>query len=323
MFRRLTRTLLLFALLAIVPFSTQSASDEFLQAQQGIDLLMKRDYEKAVPFLNQVFQTSPDLLGLLGKMVFYQLRNFENYDFRFSRDYKPWGKKGHVVASEILKNPDSKSWTLFLSGGVFGVQAFHQGRSGKWWQAYLESQKALQALNQALEKDPNFLEPLFGIGLYEYWRSHYTERLWWLPFFPDRRAAGKEKLKRVIAEGSLVRPLAEIALAFIAFQEGRYGDLLVLTRSLLKRYPDNLVVRMLQARAEIAQRQYRLAVQDLEKILQEEPAIAKAHLFIGIALYREGKDWGKAEGHLRRYLGQEPDSPRQWEKVAEEILERI
>ena len=227
------------------------------------------------------------------------------------------------MARSILKGADPSSWDLLVAGGMLGVSSFYWVHNSRWLTGLRDGLEAIHAMEKSYQKDPRRVDALLGIGLYDYWRSHFTRRLRFLPFFPDRRRQGRGELMRVMKEGSFASVLAEMALTFIDFEEKRYPTVIESTDRLLKRYPRSTILRMLQGQAFLALKKYPETVKAFESILSIDPAVTKSYLFIGIATAREGKDPKKARESLEKFLSLEPQAPHAWRKPALEKLHQL
>lgn len=252
---------------------------------KGRDLLLSRDYEGAEKFLRGLLAEWPDEpLGYFGIMAYYQVRNLDNFDFRFDPPYKEWDRKGKKLALKVVRDPEADPWDLLLAGGTLGVEGFYRAHNSHWFSGLRDGLNAVHAMRESFEREPKMTENLLGIGLYDYWRSHFTRKLRFLPFFPDRRKGAREKLARVIDTSEFGSVLAEISLAFIDFQEKRYEAVLEATEKLLKRYPRNTILRMLRGEAFLRIKKYPGAADEFKKILSIDPTLTKARRLLDLAL---------------------------------------
>ncbi len=321
--RTLTSSVIIFFLLvpSIAETSPRSAPEE---AIQGLELILKRDYPEAEKFIHRLLREQPNnLLGYFGIMAYAQVRNFENYDFRFESVYSPWAIPGREKALRVTREASSSAWDLTLAGGLLGLSGFQKAHQGKWWTALWDAQAAVKALRRAWDKDPTLKDPLLGLGLYNYWRSDYTRRLRFLPFFADRREEGKRQIQTALLQGGLTRPLAAIALAFIEFHDKKYEDVLKRAGEFLRRYPENTIARMLRGQTLLEMKRYEEARREFEEILQIDPTLTKSLLFIGLAYAREGKEKRLARQYLERFLQVERKASKHWKEPAEEALKKL
>lgn len=301
-----------------------SVEEQYQWAIRGRDLLLARRYEEAEDFLKKLVTDWPqELLGYFGLMALTQVRNLENFDFRFDPSYKEWEETGRRMALRITRDREAGSWDLLIAGGTLGVSGFYRAHNSKWFPGLRDASTAFHTFEKCLKKDPRMVDALLGIGLYDYWRSHFTRRLRFLPFFPDRREEARARLARAMTEAHFASVLAEIALAFIDFQEKKYGSVLETTGRLLRKYPQNTIFRMLQGETLLSMKKYGAAVKEFETIRSVEPAITKPLLFMGLAYVREGKQVDKAKELLQKFLELEPSAPSHWRRPALERLKEL
>ncbi len=290
---------------------------------RGRDLLLQRRYEEAESFLKKIVADWPEeILGPFGLMTLYQIRNLENFDFRFDAAYLPWEDQGRKKALSVVRKPEASAWDLLLAGGTLGIAGFYRAHNGRWLAALHDGSTGVHMMEKSL-RDPGLVDGLLGVGLYDYWRSYFTRKFRWLPFFPDRSQEGREKLLRAQREGRFVPVLATIAIAYLDFQEKRYEKVLETAGSLLKVYPRNTILRMLRGETLMEMKRYPEAVAVFQEILAIDPSLTKSLFFIGVSYAREGKDKEKARQALEKFLQVEPKAPPQWRRPALEHLKKL
>lgn len=276
-----------FALsLVLVPssFSAALANDFSVplqqeKARQGLELLLRRDYDPLETFLTQLTRDWPEeLLGRFGMMVMYQVRNLENYDYRFDAAYERWSGPTRAQAILIAKSGAGSAWDDLMAGGVLGISGFYEAHNHRWFNALRDGIRGARTMERAFQKDPTLYDALLGIGLYEYWRSHLTRRLRFLPFFADHRPEGLEKIRMAGEKGSFVGPAAAISLLFIDAIEKREEIVLTGTHQYLERTPKNIVLRMLEGETLLRLKRIPEAAAEFDKILAIDPTISRAAL---------------------------------------------
>jgi len=278
----------------------QTDSAQIKAAIQVSDQLLKRQYKEAQSGIDAILKQWPDdVLGYAGKMIYYQLRNMENFDTRFDREYLKWHEEGRKLADKVLADSASDAWHLFLAGGALSVSGFYHFRTGHPIRAMRDGLKGIGAFEDALAKDPEWIDPLLGLGSYNYWRSVYTKQYAFLPFFPDHRKEGIAMLKTVLEKGEFLKELAQATLAWVYYNEGDYGQALALNSPLIKRNPQNVILRVLQGRIFTQLKRYREAMAEFERILQIDDTLSNVYL------YEAYVKFDQAETH-HRTAGQEP-----------------
>ncbi|MBI2082837.1 MAG: hypothetical protein HYT76_04630 [Deltaproteobacteria bacterium] len=321
----LTRCVIAF----FIFFSTSVAANTPVKEQieltrNGTEILLKRNYPEARKFIYKLLEKEETrLLGYFGIMAYTQIRNLENYDYRFDSEYLVLAEGGRKKALDVYKDPKSSGWDLLVAGGILGVSGFYKAHHGKWLASLWDGQTALRAMKIAYQRDTTLTDALLGIGFYHYWMSHFTRRLKLLPFVADRRNLGKRQIRMAGELGQVVGPLAEISLGFIDYVEKDYPKALVVTKKMLSSYPDNIVVRMLQGQTYFKMRDYQRAREEFKRILAIDSSLTKGWLFLGLIEAYEGKNPKEARRLLQLYLDLDKTATTHWKKLAEEALARL
>src|SRR3989338_2500734 len=149
--------LLLFFLTALpaseAGWDSFTVEDQFRLSVEGRDLLLARDYEGAEKMLAKLVRERPgELLGYFGFMALYQVRNLDNFDFRFDPDYLAWEGNGRRIALKIVQDPKSSPWDLLVAGGTLGVSGFHRAHHSRWFAALRDGSTGIHALEESLER---------------------------------------------------------------------------------------------------------------------------------------------------------------------------
>jgi tetratricopeptide (TPR) repeat protein len=305
--------------------SRPSMADQIARAVPARDLMLHRKYAEAEDSLKKTVSDWPEeSLGYFCLMALFQIRNLDNYDYRFDPAYLEWEEKGRGMALKVARNPGTaEAWDLLLAGGSLGVSGFYRAHNKKWFAALRDGSLGFHTFQKAFNKDATLADALLGTGLYDYWRSYYTRKLHFLPFFADRRPEGKAALERAAKEARFTNVFAEIGLAYIDYQEKAFDKVVGAVDRLLASYPDNTILRMLKGECLIQQKKYADAVVEFEKILSIDPKITKSYLFMGVALAKEGKDKEKARELLQKYLDLEPNASEDWRRLALDRLKTL
>lgn len=305
--------------------SRPSVTEQIDKAIVARDFLLQRRYTDAESFLkNLVVEWPEELVGYFGLMALYQVRNLDNYDYRFDPAYLEWEDKGRPMALKIARNPTpAEAWDLLMAGGVLGLSGFYRSHNHKWFAGLRDASLGFHTIQKAYAKDKSLTDALMGTGLYDYWRSHFTRKLLFLPFFADRRPEGKAALERAIKEARLTGVLAEIALAFIDYQEKNFDKAAATVDGFLRSYPGNTILRTLKGECLVEQKKYAEGVKEFEKIIALDPKLTKSYLYMGVALAKEGKDKDRARELLRKYLDVEPKASEDWRKPALDHLKKL
>lgn len=263
----------------------------------GRDLILSRKYDEALSHFKKIENDYPDsTLGTFGQMAVWQSKMFENFDFKYDKEYQELSAKNKEIVNQVLKNPDSSTWDLFLAGASAGIRGFYLMRKDQVLRALGEANTARKALEKTLQKDPNFADVYLGLGMFDYWRSVFTNRFKFLPFFSDKRAQGLAQVEKAMKEGRVVGTLAEASLGF-CYYEGRQNAKAIASMSdLLKKYPDNVIFKNILGDIYASQRNYVEAHKMFDAVLSAHPDINlprffKAKTYFMAGNYAEARKW--------------------------------
>lgn len=322
---KLTSCVIIFFIFVSPIASAESLKEEQITlTRHGTELLLKRNYPEAKKFIYRLLQKEETrFLGTLGIMAYTQIRNLENYDYRFDSEYLVLAEEGRKKALEVYRNPRSSGWEMLVAGGILGISGFYKAHHAKWLAALRDGQTSVRAMKIAYQRDPALADALLGVGFYHYWMSHFTRHFKALPFLADRRGLGKKQIRFSGDLGQVVGSVAEISLAFIDYVEKNYPKTLEVTQKMLATYPDNTIIRMLQGQGYLKGRNYPMARQEFQKILALDPSLTKNWLLLGLVELKEGKDPVEARRLIKLYLDLEKNPTSHWRKLAEEALRRL
>lgn len=283
-------------------------------AMNGKYLILQRKYEEAYALYQKLETEYPDsATGLFGQMAIWQVRMFENEDYRFKSQYIEAAKRYENFARRHLKEGDVPSWDLFVYGAADGMRGFFAVREGSYVQALSHALHAIRMMKRLKWREPDFVDVDLGFGSYKYWRSVLTNRLKFLPFFSDQRKEGIAMVNEVVKKGKYSSDLAMANLIFIYENEGDYNNAINMADQILAKYPKNIIVRFLKAKIKIAQKKYDEALALFDAIYATDNAISKVILNKGMIYYRK-KDYLQARRELELYLTKENE--KYWRAVA-------
>jgi len=324
------KTLIFFILISFIfPLQTWgeilNTTPPLTQEEQkgvvGRDLILNRKYDEALAYFKKLEEEEPQsLTGTFGQMAVWQVRMFENYDFKFENEFLEVSSRNKNKVDDVLKNSDSTSWQLFLAGTSAGMRGFYLMRKSHPFQALGEASVAEKALDKTLEKDPNYADAYLGLGMYEYWRSVFTNRIKFLPFFKDRRKQGIAHLEKAMREGRVAGALSQIATAFCFFESRNFNHGIPILKNLLQSYPESIVAKNLIAEFYAMKGNYHEAHVILEEMLAKHPEISVTQYLQGNVYFQEGK-WAEAKSWHEKHLSTNP--PAQWASYSLTELARM
>lgn len=300
----------LFFLISIQDLSAhipQGANQDLIDfAKQGRDFILNREYIEAQNLfleLEKKYPQSP--LGIFGQISILQSRMFENFDFRLENEFKALANKNEMIIKNLLKNNDASAWDLYLAGASQGVMAFYYIRTDQLFKAIDAAGSSQDALKKAIEKDPQFYDPLFGLGMHLYWRSAYTYKFKFLPFFKDQRKEGIEKMKLAIEKGDIGKPLSMAGLVFVYWNAGKYAQALQISRTLSQMYPKSAIAKNLSGNMLIAMGQYDPAIALFKELKKDYPDLYIVDYFLAYCIYKK-KDYKNAQNTFHEFLKHKP-----------------
>ena len=288
---------------------------------QGRDLILARKYDEAIAYFKKIENDYPDsTLGTFGQMAVLQSRMFENFDFRFDKDYLELSAKNKEIVDKVLRNPDSSAWDLFLAGASAGIRGFYLMRKDQVFKALSEAGTARKALEKTLQKDPSFADVYLGLGMFDYWRSVFTNRFKFLPFFSDKRAQGLAEVEKAMREGRVVNALAEASLAFCYYEGRQNAKAINLLLDLLKKYPDNVIFKNILGDLYASQRNFVEAHKMFDAVLNAHPDINLPRFFKAKSFFMDG-NYSEARKWYEDFIAHKPTP--EWASYAVADLGRL
>jgi tetratricopeptide (TPR) repeat protein len=193
-----------------------------------------------------------------------------------------------VQLAERQSRRNSTAENLFALGLALGYQALHRFHRGEWSAAFRGAVIALNAMDRALAREPDFIDPALALALYEYWKSVKLD--FGLGIFSRKRKLAISLLEKIWKHGRYVSVEAAYSLQIIYLREGDEARALEINTWLYERFPRN--PGCLYHRALILEKleRHREALEAWEKLMARIHAFGKA------------SDGFLAECHLHRAL---------------------
>lgn len=319
-------TIFLFAIIFFTDISSIYAVNDNLMSRtlEGQRLIFARQYDESLKFFDGIIHDYPSSpAGFFGKMAVLEMRMLEREDFFLEKEFEQTAKDGLLRVSNVVRKKNPDVWDLFLAGSLLGLDGFYNARKDNWWDAYVLGSKSRQIFRRVKEIDPSMADADFGLGMYIYWRSVFAKDIWFLKMFPDRREEGINIVKRVAEDGVFSRDLARVNLAIMFFEEKRYEGSQQILNEYITRFPENVIIRNLLGRTEIALKHYDGAVAQFREILKIDSSLLKPRYFIGTALVLSGDSarFSEAEFELRLFL--QKQGGKYWPSYAHYWLGRL
>lgn len=287
-------------------------------AIKGKELIFRRRYSEALKVFDKIERDYPETAtGFFGKMAIWQVRMFENEDFRFKTQYQSVEKRYEKFARHQLRKGDLPSWELFVYGAADGMRGFFKGRLGKWFKALTHGLHAMRMQKKLRWQEPEFVDSDLSLGMYKYWRSVFTSQLKFLPFFSDQRQEGINMVKRVASSGRYSKNIALANLVFIYYNEKRYDEAISVSDRIIADYPENIVIRYMKGEALKSKKMNPEALTLFQEIYQMDPEINTVLLQQGKILYWM-KRYAESKEVLEKFL--RTKSEKIWHAVANYYL---
>ena len=186
--------------LANLPFANEAylggeqldMEPEFINAVLvGLDQIFRRDYNGARDTFEAVQTTYPDsAVAEVVDMLIWQALMLENFDYKYDKQYWTSSKAARAALERAMAKPGSEAWENLLLATVLGVESIHTIRKGEYLGALNLAFQAMDSIEKAKAKAPDFVDLTLADGMYNYWRSVITLSNKALPDFGDERVKG-------------------------------------------------------------------------------------------------------------------------------------
>jgi tetratricopeptide (TPR) repeat protein len=268
-----------------------------------VELVYRRKYKDARKALDGIEARFPGSgVSPTGMVFLYQALMFENYDFRYEKQYRLASAAARAELTAAAERSGNDAFESFLLAGLLGVDAIHAMRKEEFVVALGGALDAMRALDRTKTLAPGFKDTLLGDGMYLYWRSVVTRSSAVLPDFADRRAEGIALMRQAEEEATFLGPAASLAAAFAYVEERALPLALERGIAIRLRYPDNVIGNMTLGRIYTSMRRYDDALRMYAEVLEDDPANQRSHYFRGLVLARTGRGDDARKAYLL-YLG--------------------
>lgn len=215
--------------------------------QQTILLTHQEKYDSVFKNADQLIEKFPqDPSGYFLKANAYQTR---------MRDYRVNIYEAEFdslinLAVEISKhaverNPIAENY--FLYGASEGYRCLYRFRTGKWLKAIGAAIKSSKMLHKALEKNPDFVDPLLGLAVYDYGKSKV--QLLGVGLFSDKTEQIINDLNKVYEQSRFLSFNALFSLQLIYCDADSIEKLKEVNKKLILKFPNHPVCHYYRALA--------------------------------------------------------------------------
>ncbi|MBN1542672.1 tetratricopeptide repeat protein [candidate division KSB1 bacterium] len=189
----------------------------------AVEWSIDQDYASALQQLERLQAEYPEHPAPpFFKAAVYQSMMLDFESKRWQNEFYDYIDRSIDLAQSYTANADEEIPPVFYQGAALSYKSYQLGRDKKYFSAIKLGLTAIGLLKQSVAQNPNFSDPLVGIGSFLYWRSHLTRLFKWLPFVPDEREKGIELIRQAGECSRLTRWAALSNLAWIYIEEKRY-----------------------------------------------------------------------------------------------------
>jgi tetratricopeptide (TPR) repeat protein len=230
--------ILLLSLLVLSIYAQTTADNVNPSIFAGVEKSMQADYDSAGIYFQKIIAQDPESpIGYFFMAVLYHTMIIDYEEFNFEKDFMHYTEIAQEKIKQRKKNQSLDKMDHFMAGTLDGYQGTLDIKKGNWVSGFRYGLRGMDAVKQALALDPGFYDPLWCVGVYEFYRSKMTKTLWWLPFISDQREEGIAKLRLALEKSRYSRMAARQSLVWIYYGEKRYQEALDLDLAILPSYP--------------------------------------------------------------------------------------
>lgn len=204
---------------------------------QGIDLVMRQEYDHALSVFRQISQVEPaSPIGLLYQAAVIQARSAD-YNLKLNRHaFDSVLTAADLRVKRMLAKKETEAKALFFAGSILGYESYISSEEGDWFRAITKGLAAVSKYRDALKLDSTLYDSFAGLGTYLYWKSR---KIHWLPFVSDDRKEGIQLLIDGYTKGIYNRFMAASSLVMVLTIAGDFQQAVEYSDQVLRIYPQN------------------------------------------------------------------------------------
>ncbi len=311
-----TKFLHILLFLALLTFA-----DPFsLHAQTKIDKSIKKGLENCYNFQwnnarngfnSLIIQYPEDPRGyhyLAGTYLWLYLSNQEQTDFK---KFIMYSDTALEKAKDKLEQNPHDSNLLYIIGTDYSFRAIAFSKAGKFIDAAWASKKSESYLSECLENDSTYFDAYLGLGLYNFAIGQISPAYRWalsLAGIKGDKITGVKYIKLAADKGNRSKIEGEYYLSEILTNYfNDYNSASRYLKSLVTKYPSNILFNYSFSVLKIKQRQLSLAKKVLRNILSEHnlnfvQIISYSNLLMGDVFFKENK-FDSAKVYYKNFIG--------------------
>lgn len=245
-----------FVLILLVLISPRNVSSQWLpdsssddHTRRGVDFIYSLQFDSAKSEFNQLIKIKPDhpaghffLAMVEWWEILIDLNNKDNDEYFYSL----LEKVINVCDKKLDSNQDDVT-ALFFKGGAIGFRGRLRVHREEWLLAANDGRLAIPIVHRAYKIEPNNVDILLGMGIYNYYRDVIPEEYPFVKpfviFFPSGdRMLGIQQLRQASEKARYANIEATYFLIqILSNYEKQYSQALPLALKLYQRYPGNPV----------------------------------------------------------------------------------
>lgn len=234
--------LLLFTVAGVAGEGLISSDEEALRAR---DLCYLQNYQAAeTQLLRLIEQDKNDPAGLFWEACLLQMLIYDSGNVGLLDSFYRMSDRVVALCRKRLEHSADDSRTLLY----WGLAELNRANCLSWQNrklsAFMTMLKVPGIFHQALVRDRELTDALFGLGVIEYFKANADRYFFGLGLIGSRERA-YALIQEVERKGILTTPMAAFLLGFMMKEDKLYAGSVKWCKKLLNRYPDNRAVRRL------------------------------------------------------------------------------
>jgi len=234
---------ILSLLVILFPILTTAASPDLQQRSirnsfdpalvtRVMEMLNRSSHDSVLVLCNEMIATDPE--SPIGYFLASHTYQTIMRDFRIKTYQAQFDSLIVIAARKATRHleQDSTAESHFICGAVQGYYCLALFHTGSYVRAIKTAGNSVSLLRKAAQMDPDFIDPLFGIAIYEYTRSKLL-----LGLLGGKKEEAIANLRKVEQNGRYMAANASYSLQAIYLENEQYDSALVVNDRLFKRYP--------------------------------------------------------------------------------------
>jgi hypothetical protein len=228
-----------FIALSHVLFCRPPASEIFrpqqeMRVQAALERTHQEEFDAAesiISLMIQDFPSEPIGCFLAANLCHTKMRHYRTKDMQAKFDSLIAMTQMRALKTVEL---EPNAGNLFLFGVANGYSSVGKFRNHHWIAAIRSAKSSVRTLKRVTEIDPLFVDPLYGLALFDYGKSRIFGGL-----FPGCRRRSIAKLAKVEKEGLYLSHHAAYLLQILLMEEHDYEGALEINDRVYQHYPNN------------------------------------------------------------------------------------